>query len=61
MKHEVAIQELKLLATSMLVLHYYDVSKPVTIQSDASQRGLSCCAKPNVPDHQVCFMSHHSI
>ena len=25
------------------VLRYYDVSKPVTIQADASQSGLGCC------------------
>lgn len=27
----------------MPVLRYYDVTKPVTIQSDASQSGLGCC------------------
>ncbi|KAK7901454.1 hypothetical protein WMY93_018223 [Mugilogobius chulae] len=42
-KHDAAMQELKTLATTMPVLRYYDVSKPVTIQSDASQSGLGCC------------------
>uniref|UniRef100_A0A8C7JBX1 Gypsy retrotransposon integrase-like protein 1 n=1 Tax=Oncorhynchus kisutch TaxID=8019 RepID=A0A8C7JBX1_ONCKI len=34
---------MKSLASSMPVLRYYDVMKPVTIQSDSSQRGLGCC------------------
>lgn len=42
-KHEAAVQEMKSLASSMPVLRYYDVTKPVTIQSDSSQRGLGCC------------------
>lgn len=42
-KHDAAMHELKSLATSMPVLRYYDVSKPVTVQSDASQSGLGCC------------------
>ena len=39
-KHDAAMKETKALVT---VLRYYDVSKPVTIQSDISQAGLSCC------------------
>uniref|UniRef100_A0A8B9JE72 ribonuclease H n=1 Tax=Astyanax mexicanus TaxID=7994 RepID=A0A8B9JE72_ASTMX len=39
-KHDRVIQEIKHLVTSAPVLQYYDVSKPVTIQSDASQHGL---------------------
>ncbi|KAJ8361627.1 hypothetical protein SKAU_G00181520 [Synaphobranchus kaupii] len=42
-KHEAAVYELKSLATTMPVLRYYDVTKPITIQSDASQSGLGCC------------------
>ena len=42
-KHDAAMQELKRLASTMPVLRYYDVTKPVTIQSDASQSGLGCC------------------
>lgn len=39
-KHGVAMKELKTLVMAVPVLHYYDVSKPVTIQSDSSQTGL---------------------
>ncbi|KAJ8395956.1 hypothetical protein AAFF_G00026640 [Aldrovandia affinis] len=42
-KHEAAVYELKSLATTMPVLRYYDVTKPIAIQSDASQSGLGCC------------------
>lgn len=42
-KHEDAVCKLKSMATSMPVLHYYDVAKPVTVQSDFSQSGLGCC------------------
>ncbi len=42
-KHEAAVAQLKSLASSMPVLCYYDVTKPVTVQSDSSQSGLGCC------------------
>ncbi len=42
-KHEAAVGQLKSLASSMPVLCYYDVTKPVTVQSDSSQSGLGCC------------------
>ncbi|KAI4894807.1 hypothetical protein NFI96_015293, partial [Prochilodus magdalenae] len=42
-KHEAAVSELKTLAASTPVLRYYDVTKSVTVQSDASQSGLGCC------------------
>ena len=42
-KHDTAMKEIKALVTAVPVLRYYDVSKPVTIQSDASQAGLGCC------------------
>uniref|UniRef100_A0A8C4S4R6 Gypsy retrotransposon integrase-like protein 1 n=1 Tax=Erpetoichthys calabaricus TaxID=27687 RepID=A0A8C4S4R6_ERPCA len=42
-KHEAAVQEIKKLVTTTPVLRYYDVSKPVAIQSDSSQHGLGCC------------------
>lgn len=39
-KHTAAVEEIKRLATAAPILRYYDVTKPVTIQSDASQKGL---------------------
>jgi hypothetical protein len=42
-KHEAAVQEMKSLASSMPVLHYYNIMNPVIIQSDSSQSGLGCC------------------
>uniref|UniRef100_A0A8K9WQE0 ribonuclease H n=1 Tax=Oncorhynchus mykiss TaxID=8022 RepID=A0A8K9WQE0_ONCMY len=42
-KHEAAVNEMKSLASSMPVLRYYEVTNPVTTQSDSSQRGLGCC------------------
>ena len=42
-KHDAAVSDLKSLATSMPVLRYYDVTRPVTVQSDSSQSGLGCC------------------
>lgn len=42
-KHDAAVSELKSLASSMPVLRYYDVTRPVTVQSDSSQSGLGCC------------------
>uniref|UniRef100_A0A673W9M9 Gypsy retrotransposon integrase-like protein 1 n=1 Tax=Salmo trutta TaxID=8032 RepID=A0A673W9M9_SALTR len=42
-KHDAAVREIKQLVTQTPVLRYYDVSKPVTIQSDSSQYGLGCC------------------
>ncbi|KAK7933832.1 hypothetical protein WMY93_004728 [Mugilogobius chulae] len=42
-KHDAAVEEIKRLVTVAPVLKYYDVTKPVTIQSDASQKGLGCC------------------
>ncbi|KAF7644963.1 hypothetical protein LDENG_00213030 [Lucifuga dentata] len=42
-KQEAAVEEIKQFVTAVPVLKYYDVSKPVTIQSDASQKGLGCC------------------
>ena len=42
-KHDAAVEEIKRLVTAAPILRYYDVTKPVTIQSDASQKGLGCC------------------
>lgn len=42
-KHDAAVQEIKRLVTAAPVLRYYEVTKLVTIQSDASQKGLGCC------------------
>lgn len=42
-KHDAAVEEIKRLVTAAPILRYYDVTKPVTIQSDASLKGLGCC------------------
>uniref|UniRef100_A0A8C5MQE6 Reverse transcriptase/retrotransposon-derived protein RNase H-like domain-containing protein n=1 Tax=Leptobrachium leishanense TaxID=445787 RepID=A0A8C5MQE6_9ANUR len=42
-KHDNAVQDIKHLVTDTPVLKYYDVTTPVTIQSDASKTGLGCC------------------
>lgn len=42
-KHDSAVKEIKRLVTMTPVLRYYDVTKPVTVQSDSSQHGLGCC------------------
>ncbi|KAJ8371257.1 hypothetical protein SKAU_G00112850 [Synaphobranchus kaupii] len=42
-KHEVAVREVKRLVTNTPVLKYYDITKPVTIQSDACMTGLGGC------------------
>lgn len=42
-KHDAAVAEIKRLVSAAPVLKYYDVNKPVTVQSDASQNGLGCC------------------
>lgn len=39
-RHEKAFQDLKRLLSGPATLNYYDVSKPVTLQVDASQNGL---------------------
>ena len=54
-RHEAAVQEMKSLSSSMPVLRYYNVMKPVTIQSDTSQRGLGCCLMQE--DQTVTFAS----
>ena len=38
-----ALSKLKTMLSSPPVLAFYDVTKPVTIQSDASQSGLGAC------------------
>lgn len=42
-KYEEAVQEIKRMITDTPVLKYYDIDKPVTIQSDASKNSLGCC------------------
>ena len=42
-KLDQAVQEIKRLKSITPVLRYYDVLKPVTVQSDASKNGLGCC------------------
>lgn len=40
-QHDAAVMEIKRLVTAASIQRYYDVAKPVTIQSDASQKDLS--------------------
>lgn len=54
-KHDAAVGEIKRLVTAAPVLRYYDVAKPVVIQSDASQRGLGCCLLQE--GQPVCYAS----
>uniref|UniRef100_A0A8C5PCI9 ribonuclease H n=1 Tax=Leptobrachium leishanense TaxID=445787 RepID=A0A8C5PCI9_9ANUR len=42
-KHDQTVEKIKQLVTAAPVLKYYDVTKPVTIQSDSSKNGLGCC------------------
>lgn len=42
-KHDTAMKEIKTLITAVPVLRYYNIDRPVTIQSDSSQTGLGCC------------------
>ena len=42
-KHDTAMNEIKTLITAVPVWKYYDINRPVTIQSDSSQTGLGCC------------------
>ena len=42
-EHDQAIDKLKKTLTSNPVLAFYDVTRPVTIQADASQSGLGAC------------------
>ncbi|KAL1250738.1 hypothetical protein QQF64_018534 [Cirrhinus molitorella] len=41
-KHDKAVQEIKHMITDT-VLKYYDIDKPVTVQSKVSKNGLGCC------------------
>ncbi|KAJ8290613.1 hypothetical protein GJAV_G00015280 [Gymnothorax javanicus] len=59
-KHDAAIREIKQLVTTMPVLRYYDVSKPVTVQSDSSQHGMGCCfMEEGQPIAFACQRFHH--
>ena len=42
-EHTNAVNELKTILSSLPVLRFYDVNKPVTLQSDASKSGLGAC------------------
>lgn len=42
-KCKAAVHELKSLAMNMPVLRYHEVTKSITVQSDAGQSGLECC------------------
>ncbi|KAK5893966.1 hypothetical protein CesoFtcFv8_010708 [Champsocephalus esox] len=50
-KHDAPMKEIKALVTAVPVLRYYDVPKPVTVQSDSSQAGLGCCFKGDSLSH----------
>jgi len=41
--HQKVFEKLKLLVVSAPVLHYFDCSKPVLIQTDASSTGIGSC------------------
>uniref|UniRef100_A0A8C9XWL3 Reverse transcriptase/retrotransposon-derived protein RNase H-like domain-containing protein n=1 Tax=Sander lucioperca TaxID=283035 RepID=A0A8C9XWL3_SANLU len=41
-KHDTTMNEIKTLITAVPVLKYYDISRPVTIQSNSRQTGLGC-------------------
>ena len=42
-EHTAAVNQLKGILSSKPVLKFYDVKKPITLQSDASQHGLGAC------------------
>ena len=42
-KHDQALQKVRQALTNTPMLQYYDVSQPVVLQCDASQRGLGAC------------------
>ena len=42
-EHDQALEKIQTALTSAPTLQYYDVNKPVTVQADASRRGLGAC------------------
>ena len=42
-EHDQALEKIQTALTSAPTLQYYDVNKTVTVQADASQRGLGAC------------------
>ena len=54
-QHSVAIATIKKFLTEAPVLKYYDVSKPVTVQCDASQSGLGAVLLQD--DQLICYAS----
>ena len=54
-EHDRALQQIKGALTSKPVLRFYDVQKPVQIQVDVSQNGLSACLLQE--GHPVAYMS----
>ena len=42
-EHDKAIESIKQALTEPVLLHFFDVSKPVLVQADASQSGLGAC------------------
>ena len=51
-EHDKALDNLKAVLTSKPAHAFYDVTKPVTIQADASQSGLVACI-PHIVDHEL--------
>ena len=54
-EHDRALQQLKQSLTSQPLLKFFDVNKPVRIQTDASQRGLGACLFQQ--DHPIAYAS----
>ena len=54
-QHSIAMNTIKKFLTEAPVLCYYDVSKPVTVQCDASQSGLGAVLMQE--GHPVCYAS----
>ena len=55
-QHSKAVSTIKKFLTKAPVLHYYDVSKPDTVQQDASQSGFRAALLQD--DQLVCYASH---
>ena len=58
-KQDEALAKLKAMLSTPPILVFYDVAKPVTVQSDASQCGLGACLmQDGRPIYSLCFKVH---